>query len=168
MDVVPQLDFSLYPSQVFWFVCAFLLLYSVVRCFAVPRVEAEVRSRMVSRAGAVDASSAACGLVADILQRYQELLDGAQARAEQMVQVKMEELRATCDAAIALLDHEVDEMLKEVDSALEEMAKKELKDVLLLTEEVASMYYARIRGDMSKTKIGRLKKIVAGLYGEKL
>ncbi|KJV64339.1 hypothetical protein AB9K21_00370 [Anaplasma phagocytophilum] len=167
MDVVPQLDFSVYPSQIFWFVCSFLLLYVVVRCVVVPKVESIISSRLVEHNSALGVSLESCDFLQDKLVKQVVVLEAAQQRARELEQKVVSDLGNAVELAKELLKSGVDEMLTEVDERLESLKREKKEELISLSIDVASMYYAKVSG-VGRVKKSRIRELVTGIYEKRL
>ncbi|MGN7678442.1 MAG: F0F1 ATP synthase subunit B family protein [Anaplasma sp.] len=167
MGGVPQLDASTYPSQVFWFLCAFSLLYCVVRWVVVPKIEGAIGSRYSRVGGALGSARSICESVQTKLLAQQAALDSANDQARDTVRAALCEVSACMEQARSSLEEEMGNVLKIVAQRLEDLERDSRDELVALAAEVAFMYYSKVRGG-DETKRVRLEKLVAKLYGGKL
>ncbi|MCU7611299.1 ATP synthase subunit B family protein [Anaplasma capra] len=163
MGAVPQLDFSTYPSQVFWFACAFLLLYLAVR-WAVPRIESAIGRRHAAASRSLESASDVCRAIELRLHEQRKALDNADLRARDMVKKALAEVASGIEEARFLLDEEVEAILKETRKRAEELERNARGELIDLSAEVAFMYYTKIRGRCGEKKRTRLKGLASRLY----
>ena len=166
MGTVPQLDFSIYPSQVAWFSCAFFLLYLAVR-WVVRRVEGAVGSRHAVASKSLESASDVCKAIELKLLGQQKALEGADLKAGDTVKKALAEVSLCVEEARSLLDREVSAMLEVAEQRLEKLQQDARDELINLSAEVAFMYYAKVRG-RNEAKRAALKKLAARLYEEKL
>jgi F-type H+-transporting ATPase subunit b len=82
---MPQLDFSTFPTQLFWLAVTFITLYVLMRWLALPRVAAMIKTRRdqldadLSRAEQLKAEAEG------LLAAYQQTLASARAQAQAAV-----------------------------------------------------------------------------------
>ncbi|MGN7661606.1 MAG: F0F1 ATP synthase subunit B family protein [Anaplasma sp.] len=164
MGGVPQLDASTYPSQVFWFLCAFLLLYCVVRWVVVPRVEGAIGGRYSRVEGTLKSARSICESAQAGLLAQQAALDSANEQASNIVQAALSEVSACMEQACSSLEEEMGSVLEVVAQHLEDLERDSHGELVSLAAEVAFMYYSKVRG-CDETKRARLEELVARLYG---
>ena len=166
MGTVPQLDFSVYPSQVVWFSCAFFLLYLAVR-WVVPRVEDAIGRRHAAASKSLEGASDVCEAIGLKLLGQRKALEDAELKAGDTVKKALAEVSLCVEEARSLLDKEVGAMLKVAEQRLEKLQQDTRGELIDLSAEVAFMYYAKVRGH-NEAKKAALKKLAARLYEGKL
>lgn len=166
MGTVPQLDFSIYPSQVVWFFCAFFLLYLAVR-WVVPRVEGVMGRRHATASKSLEGASDVCKAIEIKLLGQRKALEDADLKAGDTVKKALAEVSLCVEEARSLLDREVGAMLEVAGQRLEELQQNARGELIDLSAEVAFMYYAKVRGH-NEAKRAALKKLAARLYEGKL
>lgn len=168
MSVVPQLDFCFYPSQVFWFLFAFSLLYFVVQHTVVPRLEAALGQKLAYQSHALDEARDGWGLLHGELMLQKLALEHASLRAvslEKRAQEEMESMIAETKRALA---DELDEITRDIDVMLRDYHEKERGDLVTLSTEIALLYCAKMNFGENKAWRERMRQLVAEVYGEKL
>lgn len=168
MSVVPQLDFDFYPSQVFWFLCTFLLLYFVVQRVVVPKLELTIGRRLASQDSALDGSLDRCVILQGELLLQQIAIKNAELRAQHLVEKVQVDVRSMVEEASDLLKNELDGMVVAVDEMLGEQREKEQEELVTLSTEVAVLYCSKMGIDVNDAKRRRLRQLVTELYGERL
>ena len=164
MDVVPQLDFSLYPSQVFWFFVAFLLLYSVVRGVVLPKVREVACGRIAILDESVEAASRIYEEVQTELLRQETALESAEKTTQQVLERVREELETMQKCMFSMLDAELEELLRDTEENLERMAEEERENLIDLASEVARTYCGAVC-EAKKVEKNKLKGLVSKVYG---
>jgi F-type H+-transporting ATPase subunit b len=81
----PQLDVKTYPSQIFWLIVSFLLLYGLMSKLALPRVTEVVDHRRAQREGNIKQAQQMQEEASQIKEVYEAALAKAQAEAQQML-----------------------------------------------------------------------------------
>jgi F-type H+-transporting ATPase subunit b len=95
---MPQLDFSTFPSQLFWLALTFIILYALMRVLALPRIETAIETRRhrldddLARAAALKAEAEA------VIAAYQKALAEARADAQRRMRETGERLAAEAAA----------------------------------------------------------------------
>ncbi|WP_238523299.1 ATP synthase subunit B family protein [Anaplasma centrale] len=160
------MDFSMYPSQVAWFSCAFFLLYLAVR-WAVPRVEGIMGKRYAAASKSLEDALGVCGAIELRLLRQRKALEDADLGARDAVEGALAEVSSCTEEARSLLSEEVCAMFESVEQRLGELRRDVHGELVDLSAEVAFMYYTKVRG-CDEAKRDALKKLAARLYEGKL
>ncbi|RFB04885.1 F0F1 ATP synthase subunit B family protein [Parvularcula marina] len=113
---LPQLEFDTYPSQVFWLVITFLILYFLCAKVFLPRLGGIIEERRNRIADDFDQAAEFKRQAEEAEEAYKKSLADAKARAAQIAA----ETRAQIDAEIAELQAETDKELEAELSAAEE------------------------------------------------
>ena len=167
METVPQLDFSIYPSQAVWFICAFALLYLSVRYIVVPKVESHIGARAKLQGVALDRADSVYVRVRDELLKQKATLDEAERRAQSLINGAVSEVAAAEEEALRLLDEEVCGMMDLAEKQLEVLKKDSHEELVSLSSGLAVTYYARISGTKASDVVENdATRLSAKLYGE--
>ncbi|MEH0831091.1 hypothetical protein [Anaplasma bovis] len=167
METVPQLDFSIYPSQAVWFICAFALLYLSVRYVVVPKVESHIGTRAKLQGAELDRADSVYARVRDELLRHKASLDEVEERAQSLISGAVSEVAAAEAEALRLLDEEVCGMMNFAEEQLEILKESSREELASLSSGVAAMYYARISGTKASSIVeNEATRLSAELYGE--
>ncbi|MDB5405311.1 MAG: synthase subunit [Rhodospirillales bacterium] len=94
---MPQLDVSTFPSQVFWLVVTFAVLYVLMARLAIPRIEAAVEGRRVRIEGDLDRAGRMKSEAEAVIAAYEKAL----ADARHQAQLTMKETTDRLNAAAA-------------------------------------------------------------------
>ena len=95
---MPQLDFSTFPSQLFWLALTFIILYALMRVLALPRIETAIETRRhrldddLARAATLKSEAEA------VIAAYQKALAEARADAQRRMRETGERLAAEAAA----------------------------------------------------------------------
>jgi F-type H+-transporting ATPase subunit b len=94
---MPQLDVSTFPSQVFWLVVTFAVLYVLMAKLALPRIEAAVEGRRTRIEGDLDRAGRMKTEAEAVIAAYEKALSDARHQA----QLTMKETTDRLNAAAA-------------------------------------------------------------------
>ncbi len=78
---MPQLDMSFYPSQIFWLVVAFAILYVLMARFALPGVARTQKKRNAIISEDLASANAANEAAKTVIAQYEEMLAEARSKA---------------------------------------------------------------------------------------
>jgi len=129
---LPQLDPTSYPSQVFWLVIAFALLYWLLAKRALPRVADILETRQDRIAADLDRAHSLRQEAQEAMAQHEKLVADAQARARAELDAANERIRADAARQEAELERSLQRQLAEADqriAAAREEALKALEDV---------------------------------------
>ncbi|QJC27858.1 ATP synthase subunit b [Anaplasma platys] len=164
MDVVPQLDFSLYPSQVFWFSAAFLSLYFVVRGVVLPKIHKVNAGRVAILDEGVEMSERAYERAQSELLKQKVALERAEMETQRLLEKAQNELDEIRWCVFAMLETELEELYGATEENLERIAQVERENLMGLAAEVAHAYCTAVCG-VRKIQKERLRVLVSKVYG---
>jgi F-type H+-transporting ATPase subunit b len=141
---LPQLDPSSYPSQIFWLIIAFVLLYWLLAKRALPRVADILETRQDRIAADLDRAQSLRQEAEEAMAQHEKLVAEAQARARAELDAANERIRADAARQEAELERSLARQLAEADQRI--AAARE--DALKALEDVAR--------DASREAVGRL------------
>lgn len=94
---MPQLDFATFPTQLFWLVVTFIILYVVMKWLALPRVAATMEARRNRLDADLARAEELKAKAEEVMAAYQKAL--AEARAEAQARTRETIDRLAADAA---------------------------------------------------------------------
>src|SRR5581483_6746980 len=91
---MPQLDFSTFPSQVFWLAVIFVLLYLLMSRVALPRVSAAILARRAKIDGDLERAAQMKAEAEAVMAAYERSLADARAQAQATLKEAMDRFGA--------------------------------------------------------------------------
>ena len=91
---MPQLDFSTFPSQVFWLAVIFVLLYLLMSKVALPRVSAMIDARKARIEGDLERAAQMKAEAEAVMAAYERSLADARAQAQATLKEAMDRFSA--------------------------------------------------------------------------
>lgn len=91
---MPQLDFSTFPSQVFWLAVIFLLLYLLMARVGLPRVAAMIDARKARIEGDLERAAQMKAEAEAVMAAYERSLADARAQAQATLKEAMDRFAA--------------------------------------------------------------------------
>jgi F-type H+-transporting ATPase subunit b len=91
---MPQLDVSTFPSQVFWLVVTFAVLYVLMAKLALPRIEAAVEGRRTRIEGDLDRAGRMKTEAEAVIAAYEKALADARHQAQLTMKETTDRLHA--------------------------------------------------------------------------
>ncbi|WP_339045974.1 hypothetical protein [Candidatus Mesenet endosymbiont of Agriotes lineatus] len=162
---MPQLDFSTYLSQLFWFTIFFFLLYLVLNHLVLPKIEIVIRKRYETIDKAIGNASSFCAIAEYKIENRAQILQKTQLEASKIISnaVKKAEL-LECNMK-NLLDVEAIETLGLVDKEIENYKIKVHNQLLEIAISVAAIYYEKLVNSHIED-YDKLKVITNSLFKE--
>ncbi len=91
---MPQLDFSTFPSQIFWLAVIFVLLYLLMARVALPRVSAMIDARKARIEGDLERAAQMKAEAEAVMAAYERSLADARAQAQATLKQAMDHFAA--------------------------------------------------------------------------
>ena len=104
---MPQLDPSTYPSQLFWLLITFVLLYVVVVKVALPRIGTVLEARQDKIDDDLKKAAARKEEAEAVLAEYEASMASAKAKAMEALQVAKDEMAAETEKAFRRAERSV-------------------------------------------------------------
>ncbi len=143
---LPQLDARTYPSQIFWAIVCFALLYRLLKTKAIPRI-ADILETRQDRIGAdLDRAARLRADAEAALKKHDSILAEAQARAQQRLREAQERVAAELARHQAELDADIARRLRDAEARIAAAKKAALGEVATVAADVVRAAAARLAG----------------------
>jgi F-type H+-transporting ATPase subunit b len=152
---LPQLDVSTFPSQIFWLIICFSVLYYLLSRRALPRVSEILEARQDRIAADLDQAQRLRRDAEVALAAYEEAMAKAQDRAQSLLAETQNRLQAEAAARQAELDQQLARQLSEAEgriAASRDRALAELEDGAI---DVAQAAAAKLAGVTVSAEVAR-------------
>ena len=143
---MPQLNAASYPSQIFWLIVTFILLFWLFRTKALPRVSEILEARQDRIAADLDRATRLREEAEAALQQYQKVVADAQAKAGAQINETRERLIAENASRQAELDKTLAAKVAKAEQRIAKTRKAALDDLQTVAVEVAQAATARLVG----------------------
>lgn len=134
---LPQLDFSTYPSQIFWLLVALVALYFILSRVALPRIAAVIEERHDAIEDDLDRAAEFKRRAGEAEQAYEKALAEAKRKAGEIAGEARAEIQKELDAAMAKADAEIAARSAESERRIGEIRDSALASVEQVATEVA-------------------------------
>jgi F-type H+-transporting ATPase subunit b len=104
---MPQLDFTTFPSQIFWLLVALITLYFIVSRIAIPQIAGAIEERHDAIEDDLDRAAEYRRRAAAAEKALEAATAAAKARAQKIAAEARAEIQKELDAAIAKADAEI-------------------------------------------------------------
>lgn len=141
---MPQLDFSTYLSQLFWFTIFFFLLYLVLSNLVLPKIEIVIKRRYETIDKAIGNASSFCAIAEHEIKNREQILQKTQLEALKIVSDATKKAKLLESNMKNLLDAEVIKTLDLVDKEVEGYKIKVHSQLVEVAISVAMIYYEKL------------------------
>ena len=159
----PPMDAHTFPSQIFWLVIFFGLLYLLMSKVALPKMAAVLDKRHKAIEGDLAKASALKHETEAAIQHYEKSLADARANAQGIATETRSKIADEIEAERSALEKTLSSKLAEADSRISATKAKAMQDV----PEVAAETAAEIVSELTGHKVSKehAAKAIAGLKG---
>jgi len=158
---MPQLDPTWFISQLFWLVVTFVVLYQLLRRWALPRIENVLAMRKDTISSDIDRAQHVTAEADRARQDYERALADARARSQQLFADAAAAHKVKAEAAGKAMDDTIASMLKEAAKKIDAQKKNLLDALAPASNEIASMIVEKLTRQAaggSKVKITEISK----------
>ncbi len=141
---LPQLDVSTYPSQIFWLILSFAVLYYLLTRKGLPRVSEILEARQDRIAADLDRAARLRQEAEETLQRYEAMIEEAQTRARAQLQAAQERIGSDFTARQAALERELHEKIREAEQRIAAAREKALGEIDEVAAELVQVAVERL------------------------
>jgi F-type H+-transporting ATPase subunit b len=145
-ETFPPFDASHYPSQIFWFVIAFALLYALMSRIALPRVGEIKKMRGDKIASELDQAQKLQKQADEAGAAYEKTLADAKARAQSLAQEMHAKLAAETASKRHELEADLNARLAAAEAQIGDMKTKAMSNVGAIAREAAAAIVQHLTG----------------------
>jgi F-type H+-transporting ATPase subunit b len=133
---MPQLDFSVFPSQFFWLVVNFLLMLFIMSKFIIPKTAEMINLRKEKIDGDLEKAAEIKKKVEEMVEKYNEALKNANLKANISLQKTKDELNETIIRRQEDLSAKIN---AEIEAGEEKIANSKIKALQKIEETSAEL-----------------------------
>lgn len=152
---LPQLDFTTWPSQIFWLLVALVVLYQLMSKIALPRISNVLEERADAIADDLDKADELRRQAEEAEAAYRQALADARGEAQRIAAEARAEIQKDVDAAIAKADAEISARAAESEKRIGEIRDQAAAAVESVASETAVALVEAVLpelGDASKVQ----------------
>jgi F-type H+-transporting ATPase subunit b len=159
----PPMDATTYPSQIFWLVVFFGLLYVLMSRLALPRMAQVLERRHATISGDLSKASALKTETEAAIQSYEKALADARAGAQAIASETRARIAGEVEAERAALDKTLAAKIADAETRIASSKSQAMKDV----GDVAADTAAEIVVQLTGTQVSKADaaKAISGLKG---
>ena len=159
----PPMDATTFPSQIFWLVIFFALLYLLMSKLALPKMAAVLANRHKAIEGDLARASAIRHETQAAVDAYEKALADARAKAQGIAAETRAKMNAEMEAERAALDKTLAAKTADAEAKIAAAKAQAMKDVGEVAAETAADIVAELTG--SQANKAEALKAIAGLKG---
>jgi F-type H+-transporting ATPase subunit b len=144
---MPQLDFSTWPSQVFWLIVALVVLYFILSRVALPRIGGVIEERQDAIEDDLDRAAEFKRRAAQAEIAYEAALAEAKAKANAIAAEARAEIRKDVDAAVAKADADIAARAADSETRIRQIRDSALESVQAVATETAEALVDALAAD---------------------
>ncbi len=163
---LPQLDFSTYPSQIFWLFIAFIILYFIYSKKTLPEISSTIENRHNQVDGDLETATKLKEEADGVQAAYEEILANARNEAAEAFKKSEEKIKAKNEKKLAAFRDKSQAMTQETEAEVMKAKDEAMNDMQSVAAEVASIAAEKIVGitpdiDQAKTLVKNMNKKAA-------
>ena len=145
---LPQLDLTTWPTQLFWLVVTFAIMYLLISVMVTPRIRSVLEDRQQRITNDLEKARDADTKVTEMRLSYEASLEAARTEAAAKARDALSEAKATADAAEAEMATKLNQKLKTAETKLMKMRD----DAMASIDEVAAEITAQTVSHLTSLK----------------
>ena len=160
---MPQLDFSVFPSQFFWLTVNFLLMLFIMSRFIIPKTAEMINLRKEKIDGNIQQADEIKQQVEATIAKYNESLKKANYKANLSLQKTKDELEETINRRQADISARLNAEIEKGEMRIEASKEKAMQKIEEISAELAvdvlnKLGFGGIKTKDTKSALARLKK----------
>jgi F-type H+-transporting ATPase subunit b len=163
---LPQLDFSTYPSQIFWLFIAFIILYFIYSKKTLPEISSTIENRHNQVDGDLETAEKLKEEADGVQAAYEEILSKARGGASDVFKKTEEKIKAKTEKKLGEFRERSATLTQETEKEVAKAKDDAMTDMQSVAAEVASIAAEKIVGispdiDQAKTLVKNMNKKAA-------
>ncbi len=158
---MPQLDFSVFPSQLFWLTVSFFTMLFIMSKLIIPRIAEMVNLRRDKIDAYLQKAAEIKGKAEEALENYREALRKATENANQSLLKTQQEMKNLIDKKQADLTAELLNQIAEGEKKIQAEKAKALQQVEEMSEEFALIVIQKLGIEADENAVRQAVKSVA-------
>ena len=145
---LPQLDFTSFPSQIFWLAVTLFVLFQLMSKVALPRISSVLEERADAIADDLDRAEDFRRQAAEAEASYAQALADARAKAQGIAGEARAGIQKDLDAAVARADAEISARAAESEKRIREVRDSALAAVAEVANDTAGAIIEAVMPDV--------------------
>lgn len=145
-DMMPQLDFLTYPSQIFWLLVTFLLLYVILARSALPQIRETLQVRQERITSDLEKAKGIKNEAEAAQKDYTLALSNARSESGRIAHEAHELMKQEAQDRHHQLDVTLSKQIEEAEQLLSKSRVEAIESLQPVASEVAQLIHQRITG----------------------
>jgi F-type H+-transporting ATPase subunit b len=134
---MPQLDFSNFDNQAFWFLIFLFLVFLVIRIIVMPRMEETLTNRRKIIEEDIQEAEEFRDKALEIEKSLNDEIEAARIKANEILRNCKEEIKRNTQEALADIDTKIEELVEKSDKNVLSLKFEAKKEVNALSKKLA-------------------------------
>ena len=143
----PQLDPTYWPSQIFWLVLIFTCLYLILSNLFIPKIKDGINDRENKIKEDLDEAQKLRDTADKKLKEYELIIENTQREVQKILNENKIKLSLEIQNKKKIFEEEIKSELKNTDAEIENFKKESIKNIAIMSEEMASELIKVVSGD---------------------
>lgn len=141
---MPQLDPTWFASQLFWLAISFVMLYALLSCVILPRLQGVLHTRGQTLSSDLNAAKQMAAEADEAKQVYERALADARARAQQMQNDVALAYKEKSDTSAKAMEAKVADMLTTAERRIHAKKQELMQSLIPASAEIASLVIGKL------------------------
>ncbi|MBB44192.1 MAG: hypothetical protein CMM44_10570 [Rhodospirillaceae bacterium] len=146
---MPQLDFATFPTQLFWLLISFSILYCIIWRTVIPRISNVMEERQSRVNGDLERANNLQAEAKMVLNSYEKALTDGRSEAQNLLkETALKIAKRQIDQETALSER-IKQMSKDAEARIKGVREKAMADVKVIAVELAQATTAKLFEEVS-------------------
>lgn len=143
---MPQLDLTMFPSQIFWLIATFALLYILLALWIVPRIGSVLETRQQKIRADIDTAETLRREAEIARQNYESALKESRAKARNLISESTALIEKSSSARHTELEAKISKQLSEADASILQAKEAALTKLVPVSKELVQNLAEKLTG----------------------
>ena len=148
---LPQLDLTTWPTQLFWLVVSFVVMYALMSTLVTPRIRSVLEDRQQRISNDLQKAREADTQVNEMRADYEASLAAARSEAAEKARDAVNQAKASAEKAEVVIATKLNRKLKSAETKLAKMRKGAMSNINEVAAEITAETVSQLTG-MKPTK----------------
>jgi len=144
---MPQLDPTYWASQAFWLIIIFIALYLALSNLFIPKIKDSIDNRENKIKDDLDEAQKLKNLAERKLKEYELSIEDAKKEVQKIIFESKNKLNLEIQSKKKEFEKEIEIEIEKAEKEIENLKKDSLKNILTISEEMASKVIEKISGE---------------------
>ena len=144
---MPQLDPTYWASQAFWLILIFTGLYLALANLFIPKIKSSIDNRENKIKDDLDEAQKLKNLAEQKLKEYDQSIENAKKEVQKIIFESKNKLNLEIRNKKKEFEKEIEIEIESAEKEIENLKKNSLKNILVISEEMASKVIEQISGE---------------------